>query len=184
MNRFYPHNRLLARAKFGFRQEDFIVAFLGSFSERKGVLRAAAAVNGLEGVKIAFAGSGPLQPNVSNCIYNGIVKPEDVPQFLSAADVFLLPTLNEGCCNAVVEAMSCGLPIISSDLEFNKDILNSENALLIDPNNIRQIREAVIHLRDNPAIRNSMGLASARIAKELTIEARAENIVRWVHQMI
>lgn len=183
LNHFYPRDKAVARAKFGFDKDSFIVSFLGQFCERKGVLRVAEAVKGLENVKVAFAGDGFQQPNVPNCAFKGLVKPTDVPDFLSASDVFVLPTLGEGCCNAILEAMACGLPIISSNLPFNDDILNAENSLRIDPNNVQEIRNAVIQLRDNPLAVGAMSNASLNMARNLTIENRAKNIYNWIKEM-
>lgn len=181
-NFFYPRNKTQSRERFGFDQSTFLVAFLGEFSERKGVLRLAEAADGLKGVHVAFAGKGNQQPKIANCVYDRIVKHEDLPYFLSAADVFVLPTLSEGCSNAIVEAIACGLPVISSDLPFNADILNDRNAILIDPNNIREIRNAIIYLRDNPAVCNAMSRSSLEKAKDLTIEKRAADILGWMER--
>jgi teichuronic acid biosynthesis glycosyltransferase TuaC len=180
---FYPRNKTQARKRFGIKQDTFLVAYLGQFSERKGVLRVAEAVEGLNSISVAFAGKGPLQPNVSNCVFRDIVRPEDVPDFLSAADVFVLPTLNEGCCNAIVEAMACGLPIISSNLPFNADILDNTNSILVEPNNIQEIRNAILYLRDNPSIRGLMAQSSLAVVKNLTIETRVKKIYNWINEM-
>lgn len=64
--------------------------------------------------------------------------------------MFVLTALDDGCRNANVEAMACGLPVISSDLPFNWAVLNDENAILIDSLNIQQMADAIIELRDNP----------------------------------
>lgn len=181
-NFFYPRDKVQSRERFGFDQNTFLVAFLGAFSERKGVLRLAEAADGLQGVQVAFAGKGHQQPKIANCVYDRIVKHEDLPYFLSAADVFVLPTLSEGCSNAIVEAIACGLPIISADLPFNAEILNQENAILIDPKDIGAIRRAIIYLRDNPAACSAMRSASLEKAKDLTIEKRAANILGWMEQ--
>src|SRR5439155_2781011 len=44
----------------------------------------------------------------------GSQSPQQVVQWLQAADLFALPTFDEGCCNAVLEAMACGLPVVTT----------------------------------------------------------------------
>lgn len=181
---FYPRDKAESRMRFGLDTSTFLVAYLGEFTQRKGILRVAEAVKDLVDVSVAFAGRGKLRPKVSNCVFNGVVRHEELPYFLSAADVFVLPTLSEGCCNAIIEAMACGLPVISSDLPFNADILDYKNSILVDPQNIQAIREAIIFLRDNPAICASMRTASLEKATLLTIERRASNILDWIKATI
>ncbi len=67
-----------------------------------------------------------------------------IPNYICASDVFVLPTTAEGCCNAIIEAMGCGLPIVSSDRAFNYDILNEENSILVDPESVDEIDNAII----------------------------------------
>lgn len=70
--------------------------------------------------------------------------------------MFCLPTLNEGCSNAIVEAIACGLPIISSNLPFNDDILDSSNALLVNPESVDDIASAIKQLMDNSDLRQKL----------------------------
>jgi teichuronic acid biosynthesis glycosyltransferase TuaC len=182
-DRFYPRDKAEARKKYGFPQEAFIIAFVGHFDERKGVLRVAEALKGLEDVHVIYAGQGDQDPRNSNTLHCGLVKPEEMPVFLSAADAFLLPTLKEGCCNAVVEAMACGLPVISSNRPFNFDILTEDSASLIDPENISEIRAAVIRLRDDYQLRQKNSLASLERASSLNQKNRAANIWNWIKMM-
>lgn len=177
---FKKYDKEYCRSKFGFRRDQFIVAFVGQFNERKGVSRVAEALDNLDGVHVAFAGKGLLEPNINNCVYNGIVKPEDMPLFLNAADVFVLPTLNEGCCNAIIEAMACGLPIISSNLPFNQDILNENNSIMIDPKSIEEIREAVLKLKEDKDLRIKLSESSLESASTLNVDTRANNILSWM----
>lgn len=177
---FYPRDRTLARRLFQFPEKAFIAAYVGQFTERKGVMRVAEAVRGLHEVSVAFAGAGKEVPSIENCIHLGKVKPDQMPEFLSAADVFVLPTLNEGCPNAVVEAMACGLPVVSSDMPFNYDILNQQNSIMVDPTDVSAIRSAIVALRDDANMRYRMAGAALSRARQLSIDERAANVLQWM----
>lgn len=97
------------------------------------------------------------------------------------ADVFVLPTLAEGCCNAIIEAMACGLPIISSDLPFNDDILDDACSIRINPKSVNEIANAIQLLCGNPNLQNQMSKASLDKAASLTIENRAKKIVDFMN---
>jgi len=96
--------------------------------------------------------------------------------------VFVLPTLAEGCSNAIVEAMACGLPIISSDLPFNKDILDNQNSILVDPMNINKIALTIKELKENPQKRKEMSDFSIIKVKELSLGNRAYKILCFIQQ--
>jgi glycosyltransferase involved in cell wall biosynthesis len=179
---FYPMNKEEAREKLGFNQDDFIVAFTGSFTHRKGVLRLAEAVKKVGGVKTIYIGSGPLQPNGEDILFKGRLPHNEIVCYLNAADAFVLPTLAEGCCNAIIEAMACGLPIISSALPFNDEILDNNNSIRIDPYSVDDIARAIKHLKDNPNVRKKMSEASVSKSKSLTIRTRAMNVLNFISE--
>lgn len=174
------------RQKLGLPQEAFIVSFVGAFIERKGVLRVADAIKKIKGEPIysCFIGKGAQDPDCDNILHKGGLLHEEIPVFLNASDVFVLPTLAEGCCNAIVEAMSCGLPIISSNLPFNWDVLDASNSIMIDPNNVDAIAKAIEKLRDDKEYRNKMAMSSLKKAEELTIDQRAKCIVDFIQSKI
>ena len=107
-----------------------------------------------------------------------------MPVYLNAADVFVLPTLHEGCCNAIIEAMACGLPIISSDRAFNYDILDEKNSILIDPLSINDISTSIKTLMKDSDLRKSMSDASLVKAKSLSIRNRAIRILQFMENII
>jgi glycosyltransferase involved in cell wall biosynthesis len=100
--------------------------------------------------------------------------------WLSAADVFVLPTLKEGCSNSVLEALFCGLPIVSSDLPFNHTILDDQVAILADPYDVRAITQAIVSLIDSPERRQEMGEAALRKSKSFRLADRASNVLAFL----
>ena len=183
-NVFRVMDKSIARKKLAVANEDFVVAFVGSFINRKGSKRLSDALDKVADVKSIFIGAGAQEPTCENIIYKGRLPHDQIPQYLNAADVFVLPTLAEGCCNAIVEAMACGLPIVSSDLPFNDDILTDENSIKVDPNDIDAIAEAIKKLKDNSALREKMAKAALESAKSMTIQKRAENILKFMNEAI
>lgn len=177
---FYLENKLEMRKKYGFPADAFIVVFVGEFSARKGVLRLSQAIELNNNVKSIFVGRGALRPTCKDILFCGQLQHDEVIHYLNCADVFILPTLAEGCCNAIIEAMACGLPIISSDLPFNHDVLDDKNAILIDPDNVEQIGDAIKTLRDNSELRNKMSKESLKKAEVLDIQSRAANILAFL----
>ena len=182
---FFKYPKELVREELGFNKNDFIVIFVGWFIPRKGPDRVAKAMELAQdrSIKAIFIGTAKdgvnILPEYSETIFVGQVDHKILPKYLSAADVFVLPTLQEGCCNAIVEAMSCGLPIISSDLDFNYDLLDEKNSILVDPMNIKQISEAIVSLKENKIKLQTMGKESVRKLQINTIENRAKSILKF-----
>jgi glycosyltransferase involved in cell wall biosynthesis len=137
---FYKMPKSEAREKLGMKQEDVIAVFVGAFNERKGVLRVVEAAERVEGLKLILIGKGEQKPVSEKILFSGRVPHGEIVTYLNAADMFVLPTLAEGCCNAIVEALACGLPVVSSNLPFNDDILTEDNSVRIDPNDIDAIK--------------------------------------------
>lgn len=179
-NRFSPKNKIVARKKLGLDENAFIVGFVGTYNERKGIKRLESAVDRIEGVMLACAGSGELQPTSSKCIFNKKVPNSLLPWFYAALDVFALPTLEEGCSNAIVEALAMGLPIISSDRDFNTDIIDDTCAILIDPLDIAALSRAILELKTNSQIRENLAIGSLERSKSLTLSQRARNIIDFI----
>ena len=177
---FHTMDKAACRQKLGIQEDLFVTGFVGGFIERKGTRRLLEAVRHIDGVYAAFAGKGEEKPEGEKVVFCDALEHDSIPILLNAADVFVLPTLAEGCCNAIIEAMACGLPVISSDLPFNHDILNATNSILIDPMSIDEIRNAIIVLQNNAELRQRLSRGALETAKQLTIEARTDKILCFI----
>ena len=183
---FKKMDKALCRQSLGIERDDFVVIFIGWFNNRKGVLRVSSAIKRMNdsSVKSLFIGSGDQDPNCDGILFKDAVIHNEIPKYLNAADVFVLPTLQEGCCNAVVEALSCGVPVISSDRAFNWDVLDETNSLLIDPEDISQISDAIAKLKDDVVLRAKLSIGALKKAEDLSISKRAERIESFIENRI
>lgn len=178
--KFHIMDKAACRKELGFPEDAFIVVYTGAFTSNKGADRLSEALKSCDNVYSVFLGQGALEPDCDRIIFKGRIGNDHVAKYLNAADVFVLPTRGEGCCNAIVEALSCGLPVISSDLPFNDDILNEQNSVRIDVEDVAQIRDSILKLYHDPLLRSQMSKAAEESARELSIEARARRILDFM----
>lgn len=183
-------DREASRRHFNVSDKDFVVAFVGGFIQRKGPGRLALAIDSLndENIKSIFIGycqNGVIEyPECKGIIFRDKLKHDEIPFALNAADVFVMPTLHEGCCNSIVEAMACGLPVISSDRNFNYDVLNSSNSILVDPMSIEEIADAIRTLKTDNHLYDKLKQGAFETSKQLSIQLRARKIIDFIKKNI
>lgn len=180
---FFRKQRNECRELLKYPKDKFILAFVGSFDERKGILRVCQAIQNERDIGAIFIGKGIYNPEISNALFTGVVPHSELVNYLNAADIFVLPTLAEGCCNAIIEALGCGLPVVSSDGTFNDDILNEKYSIRIDSMNVEQIRQAILTLKNNPVLRNEMAEQAYLASESLLLEQRAKKVVEFMQRM-
>lgn len=186
---FFRMDKWECRKKKGYGKNDFIVAFCGRFIQRKGVMRVSEAIQKLhdQTVKAIFIGSNnqceKKRPDCDGILFIGTLPHSELVDYLNCADIFVLPTLAEGCSNSIVEAMACGLPIISSDLPFNYDILDETNSILVNPTSIDEIANAIKEVKNNLDKRIQLSQGAAKKASKLTIENRSTMILEFMSEM-
>lgn len=141
------------------------ILYIGGFSSRKNVTSLIRAYEMLMKeaniyVKLVICGakkdelekiiSLSKMTNVSaNIIFTDFVPEEDLPIFYNASEVFVYPSLYEGFGLPPLEAMSCGTPVITSNISSIPEV-TKDNALLIDPNNTQILAQSMYNvLTDN-----------------------------------
>lgn len=177
---FRKMDKAACRKKNAIPHDLFVLIFTGNFIHSKGPHRILKAIEGLENVGVMFIGGGPIKLSGDQIVYNSRVPASDVPELLNCADAFILPTLHEGSNNSIIEAMACGLPIISSDIPEVRNQCNPSFSILVDPMDVQAIREAIIRLRDDESMCAGMSENAIQWAMRFDLNRRAERILAFI----
>jgi glycosyltransferase involved in cell wall biosynthesis len=119
-------------------------------------------------VTAAIAGNGPLRPELeamadSLGLENGALKflgeREDMNAVYKKTDLLMLTSDYEGTPNAILEAMSNGLPIVATRVGGVPDILHKDRGMLVDPDDEDGFTTAALRLVTDPALRTKLGNA-------------------------
>ena len=189
-NMFHKMDVTDVKHQLGIKEDDFVISFVGGFEKRKGPDRLANAIRNLNDpkIKVIFIGKPfkgyPFDFDCPGIIHKGPLNHELIPKYINCSDVFVMPTQKEGCCNAIVEALAIGKPVISANRPFNDDILNDRNSIRINPDDVNAITEAIRILRDDKGLRQSMTEYSLSHHDEYTIEVRAKHILDFINKQI
>ena len=185
---FHKQDVTEIKKQLGINDDDFVIGFVGNFIPRKGPDRIAKAITKLNDsqIKAMFIGvpymGYPYDFDCPGIIHKGAVEHDLLPRYLNCADVFVMPTQKEGCCNAIVEALAIGLPVISSDGAFNDDILDENNSIRINPNDVDAIAAAIKKIKEDKVLRNNMAEYTLSRHTEYSIEGRATRIVDFINK--
>jgi 1,4-alpha-glucan branching enzyme len=180
VEKFKPMNRETARRKFGLGNEPCVL-FVGSLIPRKGLhfLIEAAKKIVKEKIKTKFyiVGDGPLKNHlmvslksanlIDNFKFLGNVKDETLSAVYNCADVFILPSIQEGQGIVALEAQASGKPVVAFDVGgINEVVHNQETGILVKQGNSDELADAFLKLSDNRVLRESMGFNARRFVTE------------------
>ena len=91
----------------------------------------------------------------NNILFLG--KRSDVSNLLKISNLFILPTLFEGMSNAIMEAMACELPIITTGINENKELIeNNQTGILVPTKSSEAIYKAIKTILENPELRKNL----------------------------
>lgn len=181
---FKKMDKATCQKKYNIPQNLFVLAFTGNFIHSKGPDRLLKAIEGLENVGVMFIGGGPIKLSGDQIVYNSRVSASEVPELLNCADAFVLPTLHEGSNNSIIEAMACGLPIISSDIPEVRSQCDPSFSILVNPMDVQAIRKAIVRLRDDEYLFAGMSENAVQWARRFDLNKRAIRILAFLQGQI
>ncbi len=106
-------------------------------------------------------------------IFNGVTEEDKIQRLLPRFHLFCLPSLYEGMSNAVLEALSCGLPVILTNTGGVKNIIK-KNGFVVDMKDSEGIYDKIKKLYKDKELRRSMGRRSREIAEKKNWQKAAD----------
>lgn len=178
---------MVREASHPLKREGFTVLFVGRLAAVKSlgtlVRAVAAAQKQVPALAFWIVGDGPERPGlealaekmgVADCVrFWG--QRLDTEKFFNAADVFVMSSVSEGLPMSLVQAMSLGMPAITSDVGGMAEVVRLSGAGLLAPvGNAEALAEAIVRMAKDPGLRAEAGAnAQAAYKREFTLERMA-----------
>jgi glycosyltransferase involved in cell wall biosynthesis len=154
---FHLADRNAARAQLAVDDEAELLLFVGRLDSAKGIVELLQAFASLASrrpnMRLAYVGDGPggeqlrseakdLRLEDRICLA-GACSSEQVAQWLAAANVLALPSYCEGYPNVIIEALSCGRPVIATNVGGIPELVNEKSGILVAPRDSRALAGAI-----------------------------------------
>ena len=124
-----------------------------------------------------------MAADCANLSFAGFV--DNVGDYLAALDVFILPSNKEGIGGILLDAMLQRVPVIASRVGGLPEIVqDGVNGRLIDPARPDQLKDAILQLRGDDALRQKLGAAGYEIAQNFGPEVMCEKYLRLYNEIL
>jgi len=174
--------------------DKFTVIFVARFVEKKGPDILLEASRGINGLKVILIGGGPMKARLVDLIsengldaeVHGRVPNKALPELLQQASVYALPTHHEGGSpKTLLEAMACGLPIISTDgFGVDEVFQDGVEGIKVRVGDVEGLRKAILTIKDNPEMAKSLGKnGRKRVLKTYSVERAVEREITILREL-
>ncbi|CAN2046371.1 Glycosyltransferase family 4 protein [Candidatus Magnetomoraceae bacterium gMMP-1] len=151
-----------------------ILLSIGRLIERKGFEYLIKALKNADEIKTIIIGDGYLKSHLEqlskklqlNIEFLGFKNHNEIKNYLQKADIFVLPSLNEGMSNAVLEAMACGLPLIITDVGGSRELVKS-NGFIVKKKSSEEINKVLKKYLSNRNLIQEHGKQSRILAESM-----------------
>lgn len=178
--KFSPARQASARCTLTFGT----VGRLDPVKNHSSLLRAVAALHNAEAsVRLTMLGDGPLRTSlkaeaaalgISDVVQFGGAR-NDIADLMRDFDVFVLPSINEGISNTILEAMACGLPVVAGKVGGNPElVVDGVTGHLYDSADPEALRQALLRYITDPDLRRAHGKAGRdRVVQNFSLDSMA-----------
>jgi glycosyltransferase involved in cell wall biosynthesis len=185
------------RRRHGLTQAEKVIGVIGRLSSEKGqmiFLRAMEkTAQSVPGVKALIIGDGQDRPMLEEfCREKGLSDhvlflghQEKIGDYYQVLDLLVLPSLSEGLPNAVLEAMSFGVPVLATAVGGVPEVVQNGNGMMVPPNDPEALAQRMIELLEHDARRRAMGLKGKNsLHPRFTPDTRVQRIVSLYEELL
>lgn len=188
------------RNRFGIKDEEIVLISCGRLIPGKGfeflIDGFKVALENSKNLKLLIVGDGSLKPklvgkvqqlSLNNYVFfTGSIEHKKLPLYYSASDIFLLLSSYENFSNAVLEAMSCELPVIATNVGgFPLQIKDGVNGFLVNYGDVESLAAKILHLANDPELRVKIGKANRKeILENYSWEKTAKKVLDLYESII
>jgi glycosyltransferase involved in cell wall biosynthesis len=123
--------------------------------------------------------------NLSDRIkFTGLLPPHQIPLAIASSDILVHCSLREGLARTLPQAMLCGRPAVSFDVDGAHEVVNENTGRLIEPKNIEQLTNACAELIKDKNLRDSLGKAGRESVKEKFAPDTMVNTIEAVYKKL
>jgi len=117
--------------------------------------------------------------------FTGLMPPTEIPLAIQASDVLVHCSLREGLARTLPQAMLCGRPAISFDVDGAREVVNANTGRLIEPKNVPQLIEACAELIADKSLREQLGRTGQESVKtKFAPDTMVDTIERVYEQLV
>lgn len=188
------NNSVDIRKELGLSSEDFLIISVGELNKNKNqktIIKALAQIKD-SAIHYLLCGKGnQLESLKKQVIAEGLEKQihflgyrTDVLDICRQADVYVMPSYREGLPVASLEAMYCGLPLLTSNIRGLVDVMeNGSSGYMYSPDDYKGFADGLCKLLTDPELRKKMGKRNQEYVKQYCIDATKKEVLNLVFSL-